>query len=69
MSEFDEYTYSAIFAALKHPVRRKILRLLSERVRSFTEMQNLFKVDSPYLTYHLDSLRDLVYKRTTSPSQ
>ena len=25
-------------------------------------MQNLFKVDSPYLTYHLDSLRDLVSK-------
>ncbi len=62
MSEFEEETYSTIFAALKHPIRRGILRILSEGPRSFTEMQNLFKVDSPYLTYHLDSLKDLVSK-------
>lgn len=62
MSEFEEETYSIAFAALKHPTRRKILRLLSKGSRSFTEMQNLFNVNSPYLTYHLESLRDLVSK-------
>ncbi len=62
MSEFEEETYSTIFATLKHPTRRKILRLLSKGPRSFTEMQNLFKVHSPYLTYHLESLKDLVSK-------
>ena len=62
MAEFEEETYSTIFAALKHPTRRKILRLLSEKPRSFTEIQNLFKVDSPYLTYHLDALKELVSK-------
>lgn len=62
MSKFEEETYSTIFATLKHPTRRKILRLLSEGPRSFTEMQNLFKVNSPYLTYHLESLKDLVSK-------
>jgi DNA-binding transcriptional ArsR family regulator len=62
MSKFEEETYSIIFAALKHPIRRKILRLLSEGPRSFTEMQNLSNVNSPYLTYHLESLEDLISK-------
>ena len=62
MSRFEEEAYSIIFAALKHPVRRKILRLLSKGSRSFTEMQTLSNVNSPYLTYHLESLGDLVSK-------
>jgi DNA-binding transcriptional ArsR family regulator len=62
MSKFEEETYSIIFAALKHPTRRKILRLLSEGPRGFTNMQNLFNVNSPYLTYHLESLQNLVSK-------
>jgi len=62
MSKFEEEAYSIIFAALKHPVRRKILRLLSKGSKSFTEMQTLSNVNSPYLTYHLESLGDLVSK-------
>lgn len=62
MSDFEEETYSTIFATLKHPIRRKILRLLSDGPRSFTEIQKLFKMDSPYLTYHLESLKNLVSK-------
>lgn len=62
MTEFEEETYSTVFAALKHPTRRKILRILSEGPRSFTDMQNSFKVNSPFLTYHLESLKDLVSK-------
>jgi DNA-binding transcriptional ArsR family regulator len=62
MSDFEEETYSTIFVALKHPIRRKILRFLSDGPRSFTEIQKLFKIDSPYLTYHLESLKNLVSK-------
>jgi len=62
MPKFEEETYSTIFTALKHPTRRKILRLLSEGPKSFTEMQSLSNVNSPYLTYHLESLDDLISK-------
>lgn len=62
MAEFEEETYSLVFTALKHPIRRKILRVLAERPHSFTDMQKLFNVTSPFLTYHLDSLKELVLK-------
>jgi len=62
MGEFEEETYSTVFAALKHPIRRKILRALSEGPGSFTEMQTSFNINSPILTYHLEALRDLVSK-------
>jgi DNA-binding transcriptional ArsR family regulator len=62
MGEFEEETYSTVFAALKHPIRRKILRALSEGPRGFTEMQTSFNINSPVLTYHLEALRDLVSK-------
>jgi DNA-binding transcriptional ArsR family regulator len=57
---FEKETNSTVFAALKHPIRRKILRVLSEGSRSFTDMQNSFNVNSPVLTYHLEALRDLI---------
>ncbi len=62
MVEFEEETYSLVFTALKHPIRRKILRVLAGGPRSFTDMQKLFNVGSPFLTYHLDSLKELVLK-------
>jgi DNA-binding transcriptional ArsR family regulator len=62
MAGFEEETYSTVFAALKHPIRRKILRVLSEGSRSFTDMQNSFNINSPVLTYHLEALRDLISK-------
>jgi DNA-binding transcriptional ArsR family regulator len=62
MAEFEEETYSLVFTALKHPIRRKILRVLAEGSHGFTDMQKLFNVTSPFLTYHLDSLKELVLK-------
>jgi len=57
----DEY-YSTIFIALKHPIRRKILRMLREKPRSFSEMLGELKIESSHLTYHIDTLRDLLRK-------
>jgi DNA-binding transcriptional ArsR family regulator len=62
MVEFEEETYSVVFTALKHPIRRKILRVLAEGPRGFTDMQRIFNVSSPFLTYHLESLKELVLK-------
>jgi len=62
MSSFEEQTYSTIFTSLKHPIRRKIIRMLSERPRSFSEIQEVFRIESPHLTYHLESLGSLLCK-------
>lgn len=62
MSDLEEDTYSIIFSSLKHPIRRNILRMLSARPRSFSEMQEAFKIESPYLSYHLESLGPLIFK-------
>lgn len=62
MAGFEEETYSTVFAALKHPIRRKILRVLSKSSKSFTDMQNSLNINSPVLTYHLEALRDLISK-------
>jgi DNA-binding transcriptional ArsR family regulator len=62
MAGFEEETYSTVFSALKHPIRRKILRVLSKSSKSFTDMQNSLNINSPVLTYHLEALRDLISK-------
>jgi len=62
MGEFEEETYSVVFASLRHPIRRKILRVLSKGPRTFTGIQNSFNVNSPVLTYHLEALKDLISK-------
>jgi len=62
MSGFEEEPYSTIFASLKHPVRRKILRMLSEKPRSFSEILEAIGISSSHLTYHLENLGELVSK-------
>jgi DNA-binding transcriptional ArsR family regulator len=62
MPGFEEETYSTIFASLKHPVRRKILRMLSEKPRSFSEILEALGISSSHLTYHLENLGELVSK-------
>jgi DNA-binding transcriptional ArsR family regulator len=69
MAEFEEETYSLVFTALKHPIRRKILRVLAEGPHGFSDMQKLFNVTSPFLTYHLDSLKELVSKAESGTYQ
>ena len=57
-----EEIYSTMFSSLKHPARRKILRILADKPMTFSEMLELLGVSSPNLTYHLESLGELVTK-------
>ncbi len=61
MSSEDEI-YSTMFSSLKHPARRKILRMLSEKPQTFSQMLEALDVSSSHLTYHLESLGELVSK-------
>ena len=62
MSEEDD-TYSTIFTALKHPIRRNILRRLSTSSATYTDLLNELDIENGLLTYHLESMRDLVKKK------
>jgi DNA-binding HxlR family transcriptional regulator len=62
MEELDEEVYSTIFSALRHGVRRNILRMLEEREHSFTDIEEKLGLSSSHLTYHLDSLKELITK-------
>jgi hypothetical protein len=62
MAHPEDETYSVIFRSLRHPIRRKILRLLSESPHGFSKMQEILKIESPHLTYHLESLGNLLSK-------
>ncbi len=60
--DLEEDTYSSIFLALKHPVRRKILKMLNEDPATYTQILNKLKVETGFLNYHLESLDGLVTK-------
>ena len=62
MSTGDEEPYSTIFASLKHPIRRRILRMLSKKPMSFSEMLEVLGVSSSFLNYHLENLGELMSK-------
>ncbi len=62
MSDTEETIYSTMFKSLKHPVRRKILRVLSDKATSFSDLLEELGVSSSHLTYHLESLGELVTK-------
>ena len=66
MAGSEEEIYSIMFASLKHPVRRKILRMLADKPLTFMEMVDNLGVSSSHLTYHLESLGELVFKMETS---
>lgn len=58
--EGEEETYSLIFSSLKHPIRRKILRILQNREQTFSEILKILDIDGGHLSYHLESLGELV---------
>ena len=58
--KIEEETYSLIFASLKHPIRRKILRMLANKPLIFSEILNALSIDSGHLSYHLDTLDHLI---------
>lgn len=60
--DFEEDTYTAIFSALKHPIRRKILRMLEVEPATYTEMMNALGIETGLLNYHLESLSALLAK-------
>ena len=60
--EDTEETYSVIYSALKHPIRRKILRMLSDEQLSYTQMLKELDLDTGHLNYYLESLGELVIK-------
>jgi DNA-binding transcriptional ArsR family regulator len=62
MPDSEEEIYSTMFSSLKHPARRKILRMLSEKSLTFSQMLEELGVSSSHLTYHLESLGELVVK-------
>jgi hypothetical protein len=51
-----------MFSSLKHPIRRKILRVLADKPLGFSEMLELLGISSSNLTYHLESLGELITK-------
>ena len=62
LMSFEEDTYSRIFSALKHPVRRKILAILNEESLTYTELLNRLGVETGFLNYHLENLSELISK-------
>jgi len=58
--KIEEETYSLIFSSLKHPIRRKILRMLAREPRTFSEILEAVSIDSGHLNYHLENLGDLI---------
>ncbi|MEM2098807.1 MAG: winged helix-turn-helix domain-containing protein [Candidatus Bathyarchaeia archaeon] len=62
MASSDEEIYSIMFSSLKHPVRRKILRMLWEKPMTFSQIVEELGVSSSHLTYHLESLGELLSK-------
>jgi Predicted transcriptional regulators len=60
--EDTDETYSVIYAALKHPLRRRILRMLNQEELTYTQILNKLDVDTGHLNYYLESLGELVVK-------
>ena len=58
----EDEIYSTMFSSLKHPVRRKILRMLGNKPMTFMQMVEELGVSTPHLTYHLENLGELVSK-------
>ncbi|MCW4022316.1 MAG: winged helix-turn-helix domain-containing protein [Candidatus Bathyarchaeota archaeon] len=62
MTDIEEDAYSTIFTSLNHLVRRKILKMLAEEPRTFSDMFESLGISSSHFNYHLDNLGDLVNK-------
>jgi len=58
----EDEIYSIMFSSFKHPIRRKILRMLDSKSMTFMELVEALGISTPNLTYHLDSLGDLLSK-------
>ena len=61
MSAEDD-TYSTIFTTLKHPIRRRILRILDQNPTTYTDIQRQLQIDNGLLNYHLENMKELITK-------
>ena len=61
----EDETYSLIFTSLKHPIRRRILRMLADKPLTHSEILDILNIDSGHLSNHLESLGDLTFKDKT----
>lgn len=52
----------AIFQALSHPLRQRVVSMLSEEPRTYTYLLETLRVESGHLAYHLRHLGDVVEK-------
>ena len=59
----EDDTYSTIFTALKHPLRRRILRRLQTAPATYTQLLNELGIEDGLLNYHLENLHELIHKR------
>jgi len=60
----EEDTYTTIFKAMQHPIRRRILRMISEKPSTYTEIQSDLNIDNGLLNYHLEALGALITKNS-----
>ena len=51
-----------VFEAISHEVRRKIVTLLAEKPRTFSDLQRELGLESPALAFHLKKLNGLITK-------
>jgi hypothetical protein len=58
----EDDTYNTMFTALKHPIRRRILRILGQTPTAYTEIQTQLGIDNGLLNYHLENMKDLLTK-------
>jgi DNA-binding transcriptional ArsR family regulator len=58
----EDDTYNIIFKAMQHPIRRRILRTLSEAPSTYTEIQRTLNIDNGLLNCHLDCMKELITK-------
>ena len=55
-------TEEIFIQAISHEIRRKVLRLLMESPKSFTDLLNFFDISSGRLTYHLKHIQGFIGK-------
>ena len=62
MTVSAEESYSTMFSSLRHPARRKILKMLSEKSMTFSQMLDELEIPGSHLTYHLENLGEFIVK-------
>lgn len=63
----DQENVSKILSALSHPIRRQILKFVSEKEEcSFTDLMNALKIDTGKLSFHLKNLEVFLEQTPTN---